>query len=145
VQVLHVPMDKKRFEHLNAEPIPLVDGISTEIPEVTWIDVTRAEYERMFYNFMIPTKKLLEEEMQEEKHYMVPVIQRFEEIGRVKEKLSALMEHDIFDDLSKHNIYYHSEHEIEYDKLFDLRMKIAGIQDSLCNIYDILHRDDEKY
>lgn len=74
----------------------------------------------------------------EQQNYMIPIIQRLEDIGRAKEKLIELMGYEIFDNLSKHNPYFDSEHSIESDKLYDLRMKLAHIQDCLCNIYDIL-------
>lgn len=79
--------------------------------------------------------------MDEPSHYMYPIIQRLEDMGRVKERLDKLLEFEIFDDLSKHNTYFHSEHPLEEDKLYDLRCKLCAIQDSLKEINSILYKD----
>ena len=69
------------------------------------------------------------------------LLRRIEDIGRAREILSGIMDMDVFDDLSKHNQYWESEHEKESDKLFEIRMKISHLQDGLGNLYEILSNE----
>ncbi len=72
---------------------------------------------------------------EEEKTLASEVIERIQSIGRMEEKLENLMNYEVFDDLSKHNPFFHSTDEIASDKLHDLRMKLAYIFDQICDIY----------
>jgi len=69
------------------------------------------------------------------------VVSRLEDIGKVREKLKLILEDDIFDNLSKHNPYFDSEHQKESDKLYDLRCKISYIHDKLLDIQAVLEID----
>jgi len=71
------------------------------------------------------------------------ICKRLETIGQAKEKLIQLMRSDyIPDDLSKHNEYFDSEHELESDKLHEIRFKFMEIEQSLSDIYQLLVYDD---
>lgn len=71
------------------------------------------------------------------------MIARIEDIGRAHEKLKHILDHDIFDTLSKHDPYWHSENEPESEKLHEIRMKVSFLHDSLGDLYEILIRDGE--
>jgi hypothetical protein len=64
-------------------------------------------------------------------------------LGRAQEKLDSMMKEDFFDDLSKHNPYWHSD--IDGDKLDQARRRLSMIQDRLWDIISIVHggEDDE--
>lgn len=63
-------------------------------------------------------------------------------LGRAQEKLDNLMKEDFFEDLSKHNPYWHTADE---DKMDEARRRLSMIQDRLWDIVGILHggEDDE--
>lgn len=71
------------------------------------------------------------------------IISKLQSIGRVEEKIRELASDDIFDDLSKHNDYFHSEHETESETLYDLRMQLSRIQDVLGEVLEILIVDGD--
>lgn len=55
--------------------------------------------------------------------------------------LDEIMKDELFDDLSKHNPFWH-----ESEKMDDLRMKISYIQDKIIEVRDILTIEtDEEY
>lgn len=74
---------------------------------------------------------------------MREVIQRIECIGRAQEKLDNLFGDEIFDNLSKHNPYWDSEHEIESEKLYDIRCKLGYIHDKLSDIVSLFYWENE--
>jgi hypothetical protein len=69
------------------------------------------------------------------------MITRIEDIGRIKEKMRLVLDNQLFDDLSKHNPYFHSENVLEGDKLDDIRMRLGCLLDQLIEIYEILNQD----
>lgn len=66
------------------------------------------------------------------------MVSRIEHIGRAHQALFRLLQDDIFENLSKHNPYWESEHEAENDKLYDTRMKLSCLNDNLWDIMRIL-------
>lgn len=64
-------------------------------------------------------------------------------IGRCQEILMRIEENDLFDNLSKHNTYWDSEHEIESEKLYDIRMRLCSLTEDLAELINILSLDDE--
>lgn len=54
--------------------------------------------------------------------------------GKAYAKLDGLIRHEMFDNLSKHNPYWDSEHEIESDKLHDIRMRLQTIQETISDV-----------
>lgn len=66
------------------------------------------------------------------------IVRRIEDIGRAKEKLSAILDDEIFEKLSKHDAYFHSADE---DKLDDIRSKLRWMQDRLWDVWSVLDRD----
>lgn len=66
------------------------------------------------------------------------ILDRMQDIGIAKERLSALLDDDIFNDLFKHNPWWESEHEAESDKLHDLRMKLGYFSEKMWEIWHIL-------
>lgn len=69
-------------------------------------------------------------------------IKRIEDIGQAKEMLKNILECDLFDNLSKHNPYWESDYEVEYDKLYDLRMKLSSLEEKLLDLNMILSSED---
>jgi hypothetical protein len=100
---------------------------------LTLLDLPHEKYVKLFRN--------TEENMEENAHFMEPILKRLEDVGRVRERLDELLKLEIFDDLSKHNPYFDSEHDLESDKLYDIRCKFRVIQDSLEGISNILYKD----
>lgn len=52
-------------------------------------------------------------------------------VGICIEKLRNSISGDIFENLSKHNPWYDSQHEIEADKLDELRRALAGVKEDI--------------
>ncbi len=52
-------------------------------------------------------------------------------VGRATQKLREALDHDIFDDLSKHSTYWQSEDEKTDGKLHDIRMALSIIREAL--------------
>lgn len=65
-------------------------------------------------------------------------------IGQCKEKLSQLINNEIFDShkLSKHSPYWDSESSVEADKLDDCRLKFSMIQDNLLDAMALLDQPE---
>ena len=62
---------------------------------------------------------------------MKDLINRLESVGVAREKLRVVLEDDVFNDLSKHNPRWESEHEPEGELLHDLRFKLAWLEEQL--------------
>lgn len=60
------------------------------------------------------------------------------QIGRAEQQIIDLLDHDLFQDLSKHNPYFDSEHSLEADKLDECRMKLQLVHETLWNIVGML-------
>jgi len=69
------------------------------------------------------------------------VIKRIEDIGRAKEMLKNIISNPIFDELSKHDEWWHSVHAEEGEKLDELRRTFICIQDDLWNMQSVLDPD----
>jgi hypothetical protein len=63
------------------------------------------------------------------------VVRKLIALGEIKAIINHLLEMDVFEDVSKHNPYFDSEHEIEDEKLTSLRFKLSYIQDKLHEIH----------
>ena len=70
------------------------------------------------------------------------IVKRIEDIGRARECLKLILDEDIFEDTSKHNPYWHSDHEKESEKLYDLRMKISFLDAKLWDLMSVLSNDE---
>jgi hypothetical protein len=55
----------------------------------------------------------------------------FINIGKCLKSLEDALDHQIWYDLSKHNEYWDSEHEIEANKLDDIRRNLACMKEVL--------------
>jgi hypothetical protein len=73
------------------------------------------------------------------------LINKLLSIGRCLEIIDRLLENTLFDDLSKHNEYWHSEHELEGDKLDETRMSLAAVQEDLLRVWETLKEREEDY
>lgn len=62
------------------------------------------------------------------------------QIGRAQQQIIDLLDHDLFEDLSKHNPYFDSEHELEADKLEDCRRRLQFVHETLWNIVAMLEK-----
>jgi hypothetical protein len=71
------------------------------------------------------------------------ILKRIECIGRAQEKLDDLFNYDLFDNLSKHDPYWHSHHEPEADRLHDIRCKLSYILDKIAAIMNVLSWEEE--
>ncbi len=72
------------------------------------------------------------------------LVSRIEDLGRARQFLQSMLEHEIFDKTSKHNPYWESVHEAECDKLQDLRMIITCLNDNMWELMQILRPQDEE-
>lgn len=70
------------------------------------------------------------------------IIKRLEAIGEIKVKITEVVNHEIFDELSKHDEWWHSIHSEESDKLDEIRRTFIELQTQLWNIQDIIDRED---
>jgi len=70
------------------------------------------------------------------------ILKRLEDIGCAREKLQSIIDEDIFENLSKHNPYWDSEHEKESEKLYDIRIKLAYFKEKLWEIYSTLSQEN---
>ncbi len=71
------------------------------------------------------------------------MISRIEDIGRAQEKLKMILDNDIFDMTSKHNMYWKSEDPIQAEKLDYLRRKFVSLNDDLNDLWGILRKEEE--
>ncbi len=102
---------------------------------------------RAMFRVMLKWKKHLDE-WEDKKHdvnatniFPQAVISRLEDIGRAQNKLAGILDEPIFDKLSKHNVYWHSDNEQASDKLDDIRLKLSCISDNLWDLLAILRRE----
>lgn len=58
------------------------------------------------------------------------------DIGRAQQILDELLKDEIWSDLSKHNPYWESQHQIEDDKLHTVRGKLSYFNTLLWDVYD---------
>ncbi len=70
-------------------------------------------------------------------------VSRLEDMGRARQFLEGVLDNDVFEKTSKHNPYWESEHEIEADKLDDLRMTLTCLNDNLWELMQILRPQDD--
>ena len=66
-------------------------------------------------------------------------------VGEARKLVKDILNDDVFDNLSKHNPYFDSEHDKEDQKLEDLRWALNRIQDALHKIWELIEapEDDE--
>lgn len=87
--------------------------------------------------------------------------ERLEDLGRILERLTQIMDMDVFENLSKHDPYWDtvdpkdliSKHSYDddiltvesvlTDRLDDCRMKFSMIHDAICECWTIARGDDE--
>ena len=62
-------------------------------------------------------------------------------LGQIKEKLNNILDDRLFNDLSKHNPYWNSEHEVEYEKLYDTRCALSTFENQLWGIIGLINGD----
>lgn len=80
-----------------------------------------------------------------EKQLVNHLVMRIKDIGRIDEKLKLILAMECFDNLSKHNEYFHSEHDIEFEKLDYLRRNLMGIQELLYEIWEIVRIEENNH
>lgn len=78
------------------------------------------------------------------KAFSMGMISRIEDIGRAQNKLKTILDNDVFDTLSKHNPYWHSEHDIEADKLDEVRRQLSCLNDNLWDLWAVLRQESEE-
>lgn len=71
------------------------------------------------------------------------MVARIEDLGRARSLLESVLEEQMFKDLSKHNPYWESEHEVEADKLYDIRCNLRCLIDNLWEVVAILKHPEE--
>lgn len=72
------------------------------------------------------------------------IIKKIMYLGRAQQQIIDLLDHDLFQDLSKHNPYFDSEHSPEADKLDDCRRRLQVIHDTLWDIIGMFDRECEE-
>ena len=74
------------------------------------------------------------------------MLSRIQDIGIAQEALYRILQDPLFENLSKHDKYWHSKHDDESDKLDDVRMRLSCLSDNLWDIWRILkiEVDDEQ-
>lgn len=72
------------------------------------------------------------------------LINHLHNIGKAQWLIKQLLDRDIFDTMSKHNDYWHSAHEVEGDKLDDVRCQLSGIQSELWEIQEALSLQEDE-
>lgn len=75
------------------------------------------------------------------KENMSSILRRFEDFGEIRILLNQLLQHPRFDLLSKHDPYWQSSHEEEFEKLDKLRGELIYIQDQLSEILEVIDRE----
>ena len=72
-------------------------------------------------------------------------IDRLINIGRALEKISDILDRDIFNNLSKHDIMWNAKTlEEAHDFLDELRCTISAINDDLSEAYFLIKKTDEE-
>lgn len=79
---------------------------------------------------------------EEEKTFPKELLRRIQDHGRIEEKLKVLTDHEIFDNLSKHNPYWESTDEVAAEKLHDIRMQLSYILEQIYEITSIATYDE---
>ena len=75
---------------------------------------------------------------------MKDVVNKLLKVGRAYQLIMLLLDDDIFDNLSKHDPFWDSEHDAEADKLHDLRFKFQHMSDQLYDIVALIDTEDEE-
>lgn len=70
------------------------------------------------------------------------MLNRIADLGRAQERLKTILDDEIFNNLSKHNAYWESEHEKEDEKLYDIRCKLSCLLDNLWDLFAILRKEE---
>lgn len=71
------------------------------------------------------------------------MISKIKDMGIIQQKLEEILDDEIFDDLSKHNPFWHSKYEPESHKFNDLRGKFSLLSENLWDIMGILRKGEE--
>ena len=75
---------------------------------------------------------------------MQDLIRRLEDVGAAKLLLHDILHDDefsVFDDLSKHNTYWHHVEDATADKLDEIRRKLRCLEDKLLRVEEYLDKD----
>lgn len=59
-------------------------------------------------------------------------------VGKALHKLEEVAKHELFDGLSKHNTYWQSAHEDEYEKLDEIRRRLMRISEKIWDAISLL-------
>jgi hypothetical protein len=65
-------------------------------------------------------------------------------IGRAQKLVDEVVNHPLFENLSKHNPWWSSEHEKEDELLSDIRCQLMSLNDQICDIAGELHQEYEE-
>ena len=63
-------------------------------------------------------------------------------LGMCIQRLRDCVSTDIFDNLSKHNPWFDSEHELEADKLDELRMTLSLCKEEILHVISLIEPKD---
>jgi hypothetical protein len=64
-------------------------------------------------------------------------------LGRAQERLKSILQSEVFDGLSKHDVKWDSEHQREADILEDVRLQLGAVHDNLWDLMGILQPEDQ--
>ena len=66
------------------------------------------------------------------------LVNSLQDMGRAHEKLKMALENPVFDNLSKHCPFWHSEHDDEANKLYETRCRVIGLSEILGDVLELL-------
>lgn len=78
------------------------------------------------------------------KAFPMAMMSRLEDLGRAHNKLKDILDSELFENVSEHSPYWHSDHILEEKKLDDLREKISCLNDNLWDLMQILRTESER-
>ncbi len=73
----------------------------------------------------------------------IAMISKIQDMGRIEEILKSYLDNDIFCKLSKHDPYWESSHDIESNKLDDLRRTLSCLHDNLWDVIRLIRHGQE--
>lgn len=68
------------------------------------------------------------------------ILERIKDLGRIEERILAILDDDVFSSLSKHDPYWHHEDVSVEDRMSDIRMTFGLIADRLDYILRIINK-----
>jgi len=78
------------------------------------------------------------------KAFPMSMINRLQDIGRAQQLLKSILDSEIFENLSKHSMFWHSDRCVDAEKLDDIRGRVVCLNDNLWDLWRILRMEEEE-